>query len=418
MNGQLVFQFAVALGIGLLVGVERERRKGQGPSRAAAGIRTFAVVSLLGALGMSLGGALLLALLALALGVLLAVGNQRRRERDPGLTTEVALLLTLLLGALCLRDPALASGLAVTLAILLAARARMHRFVRSVLSQDELSDALILAAGALVVLPLLPDRYLGPFDAINPRTVWKFALLVMAVSAAGHIGLRVVGPRFGLPLAGFASGFISSAATISAMGERAAREPALLGPAVTGALLSSVSTLILMAAVLAAIDPEVLRALALPLACSGGAALAYCVLFLLKARRHMELPEAAIGRPFQLKTALLLASMAAAILILAAGLNLWLGSGGILAAATLGGLADTHAAAASVASLAAAGKIGAAQAVIPVLAALSANTFSKAVFAWVNGGRQFAWQVIPGLLLLIGAAWAGRALTTILGLGW
>ena len=84
----------------------------------------------------------------------------------------------------------LASGLAVTAAILLAARTRLHRFVRKVLSRAEMVDALILAAAALVVLPMLPDTYLGPFQALNLRTVWKFTVLVMAVSAAGHIALR------------------------------------------------------------------------------------------------------------------------------------------------------------------------------------------------------------------------------------
>ncbi len=410
MNGQTAFQFAVALGIGLLIGIERERRKGSGPSRAAAGVRTFAIVSLLGAVAMHLGGAPLLGLLALGLALLLLVAYVRRLRQDPGLTTEAAALLTLLLGALCLRDPALASGLAVTLVILLAARTRLHRFVRTVLSQEELTDALILAAAALVVLPLLPDAYIGPFGALNLRTIWKFALLVMAVSAAGHVALRLFGPRLGLPLAGFASGFISSTVTISAMGERAAREPGLMRLAVAGAVLSSISTLALMAVLLAAISPATLRALAIPLSCSGAAALAYGALFLLKAMRHGEPPAIATGPPFKLKTALLLSLMIAAVLLLAAALNAWLGDKGIVMAALVGGLADTHAAAASVASLAAAGKIGGAQTVVPVLAALSANTVSKAVFAWVNGGRRFAAQVIPGLLLLVAAAWAGYAL--------
>lgn len=416
MNGQLALQFAVALGIGLLVGVERERRKGQGPSRAAAGIRTFATVALLGAVGMHLGGALLLGWLALVLGLLLAIGYGRRQQHDPGLTTEAALLLTLLLGALCLHDAALASGLAVTLAILLAARVRLHRFVRTVLSQEELTDALILAAAALVVLPLLPDAYLGPFGALNPRIIWKFALLLMTVSASGHVALRMFGPRLGLPLAGFASGFISSVVTISAMGERAAREPKLMRPAVTGAVLSSVSTLALMAAVLAIISPATLQALAIPLICSGAVALAYAMLFLLRSMRYSELPTLAAGPPFQLKTALLLALLIALILLLAAALNAWLGSGGIVLAALIAGLADTHATAASVAAMVAAGKIGGAQAVIPVLAALTANTLSKAVFAWVNGGRRFAAQVIPGLLLLVAAAWAGHLLALALAL--
>ena len=185
------------------------------------------------------------------------------------MATRAALLLTLALGGLCLHDPALASGLAVAVAILLAARSRLHRFVRTVLSRNELVDALILAAGALVVLPLLPDTYLGPFDALNPRTLWKFTLLVMTISAGGHVALRLFGPRIGLPLAGFASGFISSTLTVGTMGQRVAAEPLLMGPAVAGAVLSSVSTLVLMATVLAAISPAALQALALPLACSG-----------------------------------------------------------------------------------------------------------------------------------------------------
>jgi uncharacterized membrane protein (DUF4010 family) len=81
-----------------------------------------------------------------------------------------------------------------------------------VLSEEELTDALIFAAAALVVLPLVPDRYVGPFSAINPRTIWKIVILIMSISAGGHIAVRLLGPRFGLPLAGLASGFVSSVA--------------------------------------------------------------------------------------------------------------------------------------------------------------------------------------------------------------
>lgn len=213
------------------------------------------------------------------------------------MATQAALLLNLLLGGLCLRDPVLASGLAVTAAILLAARTRLHRFVRKVLSREEMVDGLILAAAALVVLPMLPDAYLGPFQALNLRTVWKFTVLVMAVSAAGHVALRLFGPRIGLPLAGFASGFISSTVTIGAMGQRVAAEPSLMGPAVAGAVLSSISTLVLMAAVLLAISPATLQALLLPLACSGAAALAYGAMFLLRAMRQPPATPVEPGRP-------------------------------------------------------------------------------------------------------------------------
>jgi hypothetical protein len=215
---ELLLPFAVALGIGLLIGAERERRKGSGPARSPAGIRTFTVVSLAGAAAFSVGGALLLAVLAAGIAALLAVAYWRSTDEDPGLTTEVALLVTLFLGALAIREPVVASALAVCVAILLAARSPLHRFTRRLLTAAEMTDALILCASALVVLPLLPDRDLGPFDALNPRSLWMVVVLVMAIGAAGHIATRALGARHGLPLTGLMSGFVSSTATIGAMG--------------------------------------------------------------------------------------------------------------------------------------------------------------------------------------------------------
>lgn len=411
---QLAFKLAIALGIGLLIGVERERRKGQGPFRAPAGIRTFAITSLLGAIGLLLGGELLLATLVLGLALLLAVAYKRNVQQDPGLTTETALMLTLLLGGLCTREPALASGLAVAVVILLAARTLLHHFVLSVLSEAELTDALILAASALVVLPLLPDAYIGPFGALNLRTIWKFAVLMMAISAAGHVALRSVGPRFGLPIAGLASGFISSTMTISSMGTRADREPALMHPAVTGAVLSTVATILQMAIVLAVTNRATLYALAIPLVCSVVAAIAYAAFFIVKMVRHEASLTIDIGRPFNLKTALLFSSMISAILFVSAGLNAWLGTNGLIAASSIGGFADAHAAAASIASFVASGRIGTPEAVIPILAGLTTNTISKAMFAYSSGGRVFAAQVVPGLAFVIGAAWLGFAITMAL----
>ena len=226
ISGDGLLPFATALGIGLLIGTERERRKGEGAARAPAGVRTFALVALAGALSLYVGGELAFAVTLAGVAVLAGLGYSRSQGEDPGITTEAALILTMLLGGGAMRAPALAAALAVTVAILLAARTRIHHFVRTVLSEQEVNDALILAAAILVVLPLVPDRYVGPFDAINPRTLWLLVVLMMAIGAAGYIGQRLLGPRFGLPAAGFASGFVSSAATIGSMGERARAAPA------------------------------------------------------------------------------------------------------------------------------------------------------------------------------------------------
>jgi len=221
--GEPAFRLASAVAIGLLIGAERERRKGEGPQRSAAGIRTFALASLLGGVSVVLGGNLLLGLGAGVIAAFCIAAYLRTHEQDPGLTSEAALVLTVLLGGLAQRQTATASALAVVVTVLLAARSRLHHLVNKVMSEDEVTDALIFAAATLVVLPLMPDRYLGPFGAVNPRTVWKIVILMMSISAGGYIAVRLLGPRFGLPIAGLASGFVSSTATIGAMGALAVR---------------------------------------------------------------------------------------------------------------------------------------------------------------------------------------------------
>ena len=408
---QLWFKLMIALGIGLLIGAERERRKGKGPSRSAAGIRTFAVVSLVGAVSIVLGGEILLAVSAFGVAVLSAIAYFRSLEKDPGLTTEAALLLTLLLGGLVVREPGLAAGLAVALAVLLAARNRIHHFVRTVLTENELNDALVIAAATLVVLPLIPDRYLGPFDAFNPRIMWIIVIMMLSIGAAGHVAQRLFGSRFGLPLAGLVSGFVSSVATIGSMGPRVTHNPGLLRPAVAGAVLSTVATVVQMAAILAVTSLPTLRELSVPLLCAGVVAVAYGALFTLKTIRHEAPDSADTGSAFSFGTALVFAAMISAVLVACAALDAWFGKAGLVAAAAVAGFADTHSPAVSVAAPVAAGKLGAREAALPVLVAFTTNTLTKIAVAYVSGNRRFAAQVIPGLILTLGAAWIGWALT-------
>lgn len=403
------FRLATALAIGLLMGAERERRKGEGPRRSPAGIRTFAVAAVLGGVGYRLGDEVLLAVTTLALAGFCAVAYWRGHDKDPGLTSEAALLLAALLGGLAQRETAIASGIAVVVTIMLAARTPLHHFVRAVLSEQEMADALIFVAAVLVVLPLTPNRYLGPFGAINPRTIWMIVVLMISISAGGYIAVRLLGARFGLPVASFASGFVSSTATIGAMGERAAHEPALARPAVAGAVLSNVATVIEMALVLATISPPVLSLLRVPLIAAGIVATAYGALLMLLSARHRVSQHSYPGHAFSLKTAVGLGCTIAVVLLLSAALNAWFGERGVLAAAAVAGLADTHSAAVSVASLVAANKMAAREAVVPILVGLTTNTVSKVVFAGVAGGRRFAAQVVPGLVLMIAAAWIGLA---------
>ena len=331
----------------------------------------------------------------------------RSQTDDPGLTTEIALVMTLLLGGLAVGDPVKAAALGVTVAILLAARTPMHHFVLEVLTPAELKSALIFAAATLVVWPIIPDRYLGPFDAINPRSIWSIVILIMAISACGYVALRALGVRYGLPATGLASGFVSSSATIAAMGARVREDPRLLGPAVAGAVLSTVATVAQVALLVAATSPATLTALVPPLIFAGSAAVAYGLLFAFKLTNSVPVSQAKTGDAFSFKAALLLAATLAIILLATAALRSWLGEKGLVVAAGMAGFADAHATSVSVAAQVAAGKMAAQDACVPILVGFTTNSITKIALAVASGSKEFALRVVPGLILVLAAAWIG-----------
>jgi uncharacterized membrane protein (DUF4010 family) len=278
-----------------------------------------------------------------------------------------------------------------------------------VLTAQELNDIILFSAMALIVLPLAPDRFMGPFDALNPRAVARLIVVVMAISAFGYLAMRSLGPRYGLPLAGFAAGFVSSTATIYSMGERVSRQPSLMSGAVAGAVLSSIATILQMTVVIGLTQTSLLTALVWPLSLGGLAASLYGLVFFLRREPDSNKGNSDddVGRAFSLKTAGLFAALVSLILLLSAGLNAWLGARGMLLGAALTGLADAHATAASAASLMAAGKISSAQAIGPVLVGLTTNTLMKAVVAFKSGGIHYAMRIVPGLAMMIAAVWLG-----------
>jgi len=393
---------AVALGIGLLVGVDRERRKhgDDGQARSAAGVRTFALVGLAGAVAELLGG-VGIAVAGAFTGLAALASYRYRRSRDPGLTTEVAMLVVFLLGVLAMREVALAAGLGVAVALLLSAKSRVHRFVSQVLTEQELHDAFLLAAAAAIVLPLLPDRAIDPWQVLNLRKLWLLALIVMAINAVGHAALRALGARTGLLLAGLAGGFASSAATIASMGSRAKENPSLAMACAGAGVVSNVSTIVQLAVITGTLSPPLLRALWPPLLAAGGV----IILFALGAAwatRNVQVNDSGIvGRAFAPKHALAFVAIVAGVTLLSAAMVTWLGDAGLEWSLALSGLADVHAAAASAAQLVAIGRFEP-HAVVPAMAlALAANSLTKVVLAFATGGRAYALRLLPGIVGMV-----------------
>lgn len=390
-----------ALGIGLLIGVVRERHNVA--ATTSAGLRTHAVVALAAAVAVQLGSAVL-AVVLLGLVALVVASYLASRQDDPGLTGEVALLLTALLAAFARHEPAMAAALAVIAAILLQAKRPLHRLAREVIREGEIHDTLLLAAAALVVLPLLPDHPIDPWGALRPATLWKLVVLVMAVGMLGHVALRAVGARWGLPVAGFFAGFASSTAAVAGFGGRVREQPALRTAAVAAALLANLASLMLFAAILGTVAPGLLRAMALPLAAAHVMLLAGGALGLRRAGNDASLPAEPPARAFHLSHALLVAGVIAAVLLLSAWMRQLFGEAGAVVAATLAALAELHAAGATIAQLAAGGKLAPMHANWGVLALLAAAATSKSVLAFASGGAAYGVRVAAGLWLSVLAA--------------
>lgn len=395
-----------ALGAGLLIGLVRER--GQAPY-STAGLRTHAIVALSAAVAAWLGNAVLLVVLA-GVALLAAMSYHASHEDDPGLTGEVALLSSALLGALAVRSPALATGLAVVVAVLLFAKQPLHRLSRDLLSEREVFDGLFLLASALVVLPLLPDRGFGPYDALNPRTLWLLVVLVMAVGALGHVALRVIGNRWGLAVSGFFAGYVSSTAAVLGFGQRAKESPQLTRSAVGAALLANLASLSLSVPVLGALSPSLVAEQRWVLLAVGAVLLAGGLLGLHAGREDEVAPPTAETRMFRFSHALGFAVLVGGMVLLAAALNRWIGAGGAMAAAVIAAAAELQASTATLGSLRLGGAIDVAQGRWLMVGLLAASMGTKSVLAVVSGGRGYGLRVAVGLLASLAAGAAAAAL--------
>ncbi len=415
---------AAALGGGLLIGLERERRKRGvelGPRRPPAGIRSFALAALGGGIAQTLQQPLLVALGAAMVAVLVGVAYWASRQPagsgeppvDPGLTTELALFVTYLVGVLAVQQPVLGAGAAAVVAALLAARERLHRFATRALSDAEWHDALLLAALMLVLLPLAPVTPLPWLAGLAPRTLLGLMTLILALQAAGHFALRLLGPQVGLAGSGAMSGFVSSTATIASMGGRAKAEPALAAACTAGAIFSTAATWVQVMLLLGATAPAAAARMAAG-AVAGllAAALAGAwVLHQSGANRTSDpqSPPSSAQGPLRLREALLVTLLLTAVAAAVTWAQARFGSAGLLASTALGALADAHAPVAALGALQASGQVDTTTVRDGTLVAVAVNACTRSVTAFVAGGRRFGLRVTAALLVSTAAA-AGAAL--------
>ena len=392
---------ATALGCGLLVGLDRERRKLRGPRRSLAGLRTFALTCVSGAAAMLTAVPELVAVGAVLVVGLALVGYLRNRTDDPGVTTEVALFLTYLIGVLCVVSQPLAAGLAVVLTALLIEREALHRFATEWLTPGEMRDGVILLTVVLIGLPLLPNRPLwGP--VLNPQVIGQLLALLLALQSLAHLSRRLLAARQALALSSLASGFVSSTATVATLGLAVREGRAQPAPMAGAALLSCVATLLQLPLMAAAMQVAWWSVLLGP-AIAGAAVALLWGGWLVRGAQPAPAgaaPAAGDGRMFSLRAAAFIAALLTGIQAAVYGLGLWLGPKGLLAGTVLASLAELHSAVAAV--MAATTPGDAQHPEITIALALVVHAASKCVNAGVTGGWRYALALAPGMVVHTG----------------
>lgn len=373
-----------ALGVGLMIGTVRERAHAE----TFAGVRTHALTAMAAVLATSLGMGAFLMLLAM-LVALVAVAYWRSSQHDPGLTGEIALMLSALLGSLAVTDAALAAGLGALCAGLLYAKTPLHRFTKEVLSEREVHDGIVLLASALIVLPLLPDAAVDPYGVLNPAKLWRLVVLVMLVGAIAHIALRLVGNRWGLPLAGFFSGYVSSTAATLSSAQLARTAPGLTSPALAAALLANAASVSLFVPVLLAMAPEYLQAIRFELAAAFSALLLLSAFGLRGAPAQVPESPVAQRRMFRIRHALALVAAIALILLLSAVLSRALGPEWAVAMTLFAASAELQASLVGIAQLVQSGDLDGTRGHWAFLGVMAVSASVKTGIAWASGGRDF-----------------------------
>lgn len=398
----------MSLGLGLLVGLQREHVESQ-----VAGIRTFALVSLLGTLMALLSvpyGGWLVAVGALCVAALLFVANFAKMQRGvsgPGLTTEIAAMLMYGVGAyLVLGDTEVAVLVGGIVAVLLQFKQPMHSFV-SRMGADDIRVIMQFVLLALVILPVLPNQSYGPFQAFNPHETWLMVVLIVGLSVAGYIIYKFFGQNAGTVFSGFLGGLVSSTATTVSYARRAGQQrEAAAQAALVIAIASAIAVGRVMVEVAVAAAP-IFRYLAPPLAVMFLWMLALSfVIYRFDGGNHEDLPVP--KNPAELKTAVVFGALYALIKLTVAATQHYLGDTALYAVAAFSGLTDVDAITLSTAKLVEEQRLPPSLGWQLILTALLANLAFKGGIAVALGGRRlarrtslvFAAAMIGGILIL------------------
>jgi uncharacterized membrane protein (DUF4010 family) len=408
LNLEPWWRFAVALLIGALIGLEREFVQQRTGEEDFAGIRTFSLMSLLGAIGAYLVEDYgLLPFLAAYIGIILLVWasylGEIMRKHEEGITTEVAAISVPLLGALVVwGEFELASALGVIIALVLALKPTL-RNLTSRMSATDLRAILEFLLITAVVLPLLPDSNFGPFNVINPYQTWLLVILVSGIGFFGYVLIKILGAEQGVGVTGILGGLVSSTATTVSFSGRSKANPELSSILAQGILLTSSVMFPRIMIEVAIVYTPLLRVIAIPIVAMLCASLGL-VFFLWRRRNTQDQEErkpVEVSNPLRLPTAITFALAFVVVLIIVRWANEVFGEAGVYVASALSGVTDVDAITLSVSELASSSQMESQVAGFAVVLAALINTIAKGVMAWSLGSSELRITILRGFSIIV-----------------
>lgn len=401
--------FLIAAALGFAIGLERERRHFK---LRSMGVRTFTLLGLLGALAAFLDNTLLAASMALFAGAAIITGYIRTttildddKSHDFGLTTEIAGVITFILGYLAHIDPLLSGMLGLFVFVVLLSRGPLHKFSRQQVKPNEIQAAVILFVLALGIWPLLPNQAIDPWGLLNIKNFVMIITLIAGVQFVSYIAIRIFGESIGLPLSGILGGFISSTVVLLTMPGMIKAERRSLYHGISATLFACASTFAFLLFVIGTLSIElfwtILPAIIFPIIIS-------TLVALILARKKQETTSfSAVKNPISLIPALKLALTFSGLIVVIGIIHRFLGPTGTQVASFMGGLLELHGVSISATLLYLNKTLGQIDAKNSILLAALASIISKIVVTLVLDRGRYATIVSLVLVLMMASMGLG-----------
>ncbi len=403
----LFIRFGAAIAIGFLIGLQREFAHGGQKQEITAGERTFALMGLTGYMAAlaadELESSLVFLGVLLIMGLFTAVAYFIAAWRgQTGLTTEVAILVTVLIGALCYwgyLTLAVAIGIAAT--VLLSIKLETDRFVRALTRQD-LFAVLQFAVISAIVLPVLPNQsfFEPPFDVLNPFNIWLMVVFISGIGFMGYVLIKVVDPESGISLTGLLGGLVSSTAVTLSFTERSNRDEGMEKSFALAIIVAWTVMFIRILVEVGALNLELLGIVWVPLVAAGLVGVGYAI-YLFLSQRASEKSEVEFSNPFDLGTAIKFGALYAVVLLVSRAAQLYYGDAGVIFSSVITGLVDVDAITLSVSELSNAGVVDLITAKRAIVLAAMSNTVVKSGIVLISGSPALRKVILPGVVLML-----------------